>query len=438
MYKKICYGLGDLAVNGMFTFVSTYILFYYTDIEKISLATVGTALFLGRSMDAVFSVIVGGIVDRTQTKWGKCRPFLVWFGIPLGLMLIFLFAVPDIGIYKGLYCGVTYVLFSIFFSLVNVPYTTMASMISKRDDVRIQYNVLKMLGANLGGVLVTAFTLSIVQKNSAGFGHGYTKTACLYAVIAIAALLICAFVTKETVQTEQEEKMRIKEFGCIAKQNKNWLIFCVVMFFSLLYMTLHNQSTIYYMKYYLGKENLSSFILSMTPFICMLAALIMPPIASRVGMKATVCAGNLITIFALAGTWLAGRNEIPLLIFSILTSVGWAVSSSMIFVMLPQLIDYSEWKSGRRPQGLMSAIVTFLMKMGVAMAGFICPLILKCGGYTSEVEASESVLTAIRMAYIFIPLLLAVLVMVLMKFYSLDHVYGQIASELKERETKTE
>lgn len=180
----------------------------------------------------------------------------------------------------------------IFFSLVNVPYTTMASMISKRDDVRIQYNVLKMLGANLGGVLVTAFTLSIVQKNSAGFGHGYTKTACLYAVIAIAALLICAFVTKETVQTEQEEKMRIKEFGCIAKQNKNWLIFCVVMFFSLLYMTLHNQSTIYYMKYYLGKENLSSFILSMTPFICMLAALIMPPIASRVGMKATVCAGN--------------------------------------------------------------------------------------------------------------------------------------------------
>lgn len=436
LYQRISYGMGDFAVNGMFTFVSTYLLYYYTDVERMDLALISMVMMIGRTADAVCSVLVGGLVDRTKTRWGKCRPYMLFCSLPLGLMLGLLFYVPSVGSAKGIYCAVIYVLYSVFYSLVNVPYSTLLSLISRENCVRIRYNVFKIAGANLGGMLVTMFTLKAVQKLERPGISGYTVTAVLVGMLGVAALWLCTAVTKEKVQMKQEEKLPLKEFGRVALRNRHWLIFCAVMFISMFYMTMHNQSTLYYAKYCLGYENISSLLLTLTPLACVVVAFFMPGIAGKIGMKRIMCIGNVILAVSMIGTWFLERSLTGLLLCSVLTSVGWAVASSMIFVMIPQLIDFTEWQDGCRAQGLMTSIVTFLMKMGAALSGLIGPLIMQAGGYQAAETAGSATLLTIRINYIVIPAVLAAAVILLMRFYGLDKVYDTISKELKEKQEK--
>jgi len=433
LYQRISYGIGDFAVNGMFTFVSTYLLYFYTDVERIDLAVISMVMLIGRTADAVCSVLVGGLVDRTRTRWGKCRPYLLFCSLPLGLMLGLLFYVPPVGLARGFYCAAVYVLYSIFYALVNVPYSTMLSLISRENAVRIRYNVFKIAGANLGGMLVTMFTLKAVQKLERPAVSGYTVTAVLAGILAAAGLWLCAGVTKERIQEEREEKFPLKDFGKAVLGNRHWIVFCIAMFISLFYMTMHNQSTLYYAKYCLGQENISSLLLTLTPLACVAVAFFMPGIAGRIGMKRIMCAGNAMVIVSLIGTWFLEKSFAGLLLCSAFTSIGWAVASSMVFVMIPQLIDFTEWQDGCRPQGLMTAIVTFLMKMGPALSGMIGPLIMRMGGYQAAGDAGGNTLFAIRMNYIAIPAVLAGTVIFLMRGYGLDEVYETVSGELKER-----
>ena len=436
LYQRISYGMGDFAVNGMFTFVSTYLLYYYTDVVRMDLAVISMVMMTGRTADAVLSILAGSLVDRTKTRLGKCRPYLAVCSLPLWVMLGLLFYVPAACLNKGMYCAVIYVLFSVFYALVNVPYSTLLSLISRENTVRIQYNVFKIAGANLGGMLVTMFTLRAVQKLERPGISGYTPAAVLMGALAAASLWLCAGVTKEKVQMEKKERLPIKDFAEAAVHNRHWLVFCAVMFISLLYMTMHNQSTLYYAKYCLGYEDISSLLLTLTPLACVVVAFFMPGIAGRVGMKRIVCAGNVMVVVSLAGTWFLEKNMAGLLLCSVLTSTGWAVASSMVFVMIPQLIDFTEWQDGFRAQGLMTSIVTFLMKMGAALSGMIGPLIMQAGGYKAAGEAGGAALSAIRMNYIVIPASLAAAVILLMRFYGLDEIYETVSKELKERESK--
>lgn len=434
LYQRISYGMGDFAVNGMFTFVSTYLLYYYTDVVKIDLAVISVVMLIGRTADAVCSILVGGLVDRTKSRFGKCRPYLLFCSPPLGVMLGLLFYVPAIDSGKGIYCAVIYILFSVFYALVNVPYSTLLSLISRENAVRIRYNVFKIAGANLGGMLVTMFTLRAVQKLERPGVSGYTLTAAAAGVLAVAGLWLCAAVTKEKVRMQREEKLPLKEFGRVALHNRHWLVFCGVMFISILYMTLHNQTTIYYAKYCLGRENISSFLLTLTPLACVVVAFIMPGIAGRVGMKKITCIGNIMVVVSLAGTWLLEKSQAGLILCSAFTSIGWAVASSMVFVMIPQLIDFTEWRDGCRAQGLMTSIVTFLMKMGAALSGLIGPLVLQAGGYQAAGNERAATLFTIRMNYLAIPAVLAAAVILLMRFYGLDEIYETVSRELRERE----
>lgn len=146
-----------------------------------------------------------------------------------------------------------------------------------------------------------------------------------------------------------------------------------------------------------------------------------------------MCVGNVMVVGSLAATWFLEKNMAGLLVCSALTSLGWAVASSMVFVMTPQLIDFTEWRDSCRAQGMMTSIVTFLIKMGAALSGMIGPLIMQAGGYQAAGEADGRALFTIRMNYIVIPALLAAAVILLMQFYGLDGGYETVAKELKEK-----
>jgi len=425
-FEKLCFGLGDFATNGMYTFIGTYILFFYTDIEKLDLSVVSMILLIGRTMDAVASVLAGIVVDKTQTKWGKCRPYILLFSVPVCLFAFLQLCVPEIGKYKALYCGIIYVLFSIFFAIVNVAYSTLLSLITDDNKERIKFNTSRMLGANIGGMIVTAFTLTIVTAWEKTGSNGYSFAALLYSILFFVALLLCGIFTKERFAAETVEKVKISSFCSASVKSKNWIIYCIAMFLCMFFSSMHNQSTIYYMQYYVGNADLSSFVLSVSPFACVLAAIIMPKVALRIGMKNTICIGNVIYMISLLGTWLVGKRVLPVILLSITTSIGWAVTSSMIFVMLAQLIDCMQAAHHIRPQGTMTSVATFLMKMGGAVAGFAGPLILKAGGYAEGSVVTDKTIFVIQFSYILLPLIVSGVVLVLMKFFSLDKEYGRI------------
>ena len=426
MYQLVLFPFNNGATNVYYILTLNFIAYYGNGVLGLALMFATTMVTAMRLFDAVTDPIIGALIDKTQTKWGKCRPYILLFSVPVCLFAFLQLCVPEIGKYKALYCGIIYVLFSIFFAIVNVAYSTLLSLITDDNKERIKFNTSRMLGANIGGMIVTAFTLTIVTAWEKTGSNGYSFAALLYSILFFVALLLCGIFTKERFAAETEEKVKISSFCSASVKSKNWIIYCIAMFLCMFFSSMHNQSTIYYMQYYVGNADLSSFVLSVSPFACVLAAIIMPKVALRIGMKNTICIGNVIYMISLLGTWLVGKRVLPVILLSITTSIGWAVTSSMIFVMLAQLIDCMQVAHHIRPQGTMTSVATFLMKMGGAVAGFAGPLILKAGGYAEGSVVTDKTIFVIQFTYILLPLIVSGVVLVLMKFFSLDKEYGRI------------
>lgn len=410
--EKISFGLGDFAINGIFTFVSSYLLYFYTDSVRMSLAASGIIVFLGRMTEAVICIAAGNIMDGVSTRFGKCRPFLIAGGLPMILLMCLLFIMPDFsGAGQIIFGCMTYILFSAVYAFVNVPYSAMLSLVTDRNEERISFNTFKNIGGNAGALAATLLALHLVDASGGPQGGGYFKTALVYAGFFLPAILLCVCNTKERVCAERPgsggSSPGWKQSLRIAVRNRNWLIFIVIQFTGMLYMIIHNQGTLYFTQYYLGNESLNTILLSLTPLAAVPCAFILPVIAGRIGMRNILICGHTLVGLSLIVTAAAGKNTGLVVICGAFTSLGWCISTGMIFVILSQLIDWSERESGFRPQGVMTSWMTFFMKAGTAAAGYVVPLILKWGGYVAGSRADEQALQAVQMNYIWIPAVLA-------------------------------
>ena len=433
LLEKMSFGLGDFSGNGIFTFVATYLMFFYTDVAKLDLKDIGIILLIGRSVDAIFSPVMGIIVDKVNTRYGKCRPFIGAAILPICLLMCALFYVPESlnGWGKSIYGAVIYVLFSLLYAFMNVPYSTLLTMVTHSPDERISFNLFKNVGANMGGIFVTACTLGLVSKLGGTQSSGFFRTAAVFAIIFLFCSLTCVKYVRERVRIEKNAGQGIVDAIKTAKLNNHWIILCCVQFLSLTYMMVRNQGTLYYAKYYLGQEWVGSLFLSIMPLASIGVAFILPVIAKKRGMRFCVGAGNGLWCLAMVGTYLAGKQIIAVVLFHIIASVGWAMATGMVFVMLSQVIDYSQWQTGNRPQGFLTSMIALVQKLGVACSGYICTVVLRLGGYEAGEKIEEGTAHAIRMNFAGIPFLLSMAVIVLISFYTLDKQYPDIAKELK-------
>lgn len=433
LLEKISFGLGDFSHNGIFTFVSTYLMFYYTDTVGLELGAISLILMIGRVVDAVVSPLVGLIVDKTETRFGKCRPFLATGIFPVCLLMIMMFSIPESlppgG--KTVMAIVVYSIYSIVYAYMNVPYSTMMTVITSDHRERISFNMFKNIGCNGGSILVTAAALGIVGIFSKDGKNGFAGAAIVFAILFFIGNMMCVLFTKERVKVEKSSSVSAKEFILVAKKNRPWCILCGVQFLTLIALISRNQGTIYYAKYYLHDETLSSLMLSITSVIAVVLSMVLPEIAKRAGLKFCTVLGNGIWCAAMIGTWFAGKNTILVLGLHIAASIGWSIATGMVFVMLSQTIDYGQWKTGKRPQGLYTSLISFVQKMGIALAGVLCSQILKAGGYVANSAADERVLMAIKIMFCGVPFIIAAGIIVLMTFYNLDKIYPQIEKELQ-------
>ncbi|MBC1926165.1 glycoside-pentoside-hexuronide (GPH):cation symporter, partial [Listeria innocua] len=250
--------------NLAFQVIGTYLMFFYTDVYGISAAAVGTLFLVARVIDAFDGPIIGIFIDRTHTKWGKSRPFFLWFSIPFGLMCVLTFTTPDLtdgG--KIVWAYVTYILVGIFYSCVNLPITSILPSLTNNPKERTVLGTIRQFGGTIGQIIVTVFTLPIVALLGSGDQQkGFFLTILLFSIVAVVLLLNTFVNTKERI-TNVQKVVRVKDSVKAMKRNWPWMIMILMNFIYWMAMTMKNQTTVYFFKYNLGREDLVPIIMAL-------------------------------------------------------------------------------------------------------------------------------------------------------------------------------
>ncbi|MDO4339256.1 MAG: glycoside-pentoside-hexuronide (GPH):cation symporter [Eubacteriales bacterium] len=435
----LCYGVGDFACNGCFVLVSSFLMYFYTDVAKLELAAVGMIILISRTVDAVSCLGMGGIIDRTDTRWGRARPYLAAFILPLCAALIALFYMPDLSIRgKLLYGLVTSVVYSVLYSGLSVSYSTMMTCMTQDSQERLWFNLAKNVSSNLGAFFVTSMTLFLVGYFGKGDAEkGFVQTMCVYGILYTGIMLVCFCNTKERVNPEQQ-RISLGESMKVAAKNRHWILLCVIEYLMLLGMTMRNQGTMYYAKYCLEQEAMGTVLLSVSTFLAIPMVFAVTFLAQKAGKKKSMCIGEILLAAGAAGMWFAGKNTAAMMFFHVIASIGNGIASGMVFVMIAEVVDYSEYQTGKRPQGFLTSAVSLMMKLGAASAGLLSAKVLEYGNYAVDAPLSGETLGAICANYIWIPVIVAVASIFIIQFYTLDEEYPQVLETLSDRKKSDE
>ncbi len=435
--EKFAYGCGDLGCNIIYSAMSAFLLFYYTDYAGISAAAVGTIMLISRLLDGFSDLVMGVIVDRTKSKYGKARPWILRMSIPFAIAAVLLFSVPSsLGTTaKLVYVFITYNLVStVIYTAINVPYATLNSLITQDQYERGVLSIFRMVLATCGSLLINGLTLPLVEY----FGNNasaWTKTFLVFGAASIIVFLITFAGTKERVVPAKSDKSEVVPFKVGIKalfKNKYWIqiTLCLVCIFII--FSINGGSSVYYAKFILGDEKLFSPI-NMTANISQIIAMFMvAPFIKRYGKRNVLIVGSMILILANI-MFMGDQPSYNMVIFaSIVKGIGSAGTAATMFAIVSDTIEYGEWKTGYRTEGLINSASSFGFKVGNGLGSAILGAVLSAGGYigTAAVQ-SESAIFAIKVCFIYLPIVITVLQIIIMSFYKLDKEYPTILEQLK-------
>ncbi|MFI2103880.1 glycoside-pentoside-hexuronide (GPH):cation symporter [Isoptericola sp. NPDC019693] len=402
--RRLGYASTDMAGNLLYTTVSTFVLYYYTDVFGLSVAAAGSILLIARILDAFDAPVWGFIIDHTNTRWGQSRPWWLFASVPFALFLVMMFWSPDLSSSgKYVWALVSYLLFGIAYTGISTPITAILPNLSNDSGERITLNSFRMIGGMVGYFITATFTLSIVAWFGGGDEQaGWRWTAIAFAVVGLALLLFAFFNTKE-LNRDRVRSLPIKESIRAARNNWPWVVLVVAFVFYWLGNASRTSVLIYYTEYNLGHREWASVLngLVMFQIVGMLA---IPYLVKVLAKWQTLVLG-----FALAAL---GQAVLPLVDGSLLgLSVAWSVASvgtgiavSMPFAMLSDTVDYGEWRNGVRAAGFLTAIgSSFAIKLGSGIGGWVPSVILGNAGYVANQEQTPAVQDAIQFSVSLLP-----------------------------------
>jgi len=415
--EKIGYGFGDFASSMFWKMFSVYLLFFYTDVFGISAAVVGTMFLITRVFDGLNDPIMGILADRTNTKWGKFRPYLVWMAIPFAIFGVLTFTTPELSLSsKIVYAYVTYCLMMIVYTSVNVPYASLLGVMTSNLKDRTSLASYRFIFAFAGSILVLATAEPLVdflgrEGDIVNAQKGWQSTMAIYAVIA-AILFYGTFAwTRERVQPPKEQKTALgADLKNLAK-NAPWFILLGAGICTLIFNSIRDGSTIYYFKYYFDSQSALQLPVLNVPFAMLMACLL----------------SCIFFIFK-------ANDLFFIFLFQFLISICAGIVFPLLWSMYADIADYSEWKTGRRATGLIFSSSSMSQKMGWTLGGALTGWILAYYGFEANMEQSEDAKTGIRMMMSILPAIGAFLSALFIIFYKLNDKYMvQINQELVER-----
>jgi GPH family glycoside/pentoside/hexuronide:cation symporter len=449
--EKIGYGFGDLASCLFWQTITFYLLFFYTDVFGLTAKAAGIMFFVSRISDAIFDVVVGMVADRTKSRWGKFRPYLLWVAVPLAVSAVLAFSTPGFGeTGKVIYAYVTFILFMFLYSAINIPYTSLLGVISGDPVERADAATSKFIGAYLAGIIVSATALPFAKYFGAGnAGKGWQITLGIYGVAAVVFFLITFVSTHERIQPIAKEKTSIKNDLTDLTKNVPWMLLFIVTILFILFVCIRLSVTAHYFKYYVGEQEvtlfgkthkygfevLASAFNTVGQLLSLLGVATVPLCARLLGRKrATIILFISALICTGAFYFFKPNNLLLIFVFQILGSVVGGPISALLWIMYADTADYSEWKTGRRATGLVFSASIMSNKLGWAVGSMIAGAILAATGFVPNVVQNMDVQNGLKAMMSVIPTAIGVVALILLFFYKLDETtMKQVKSELDER-----
>jgi sugar (glycoside-pentoside-hexuronide) transporter len=436
--QRIGYGVADTACNLVWQMITLYLMFFYTDVMELNPISVGVMFLVTRIIDGVTDVLMGILIDNTNTKWGKSRPYFLWGAIPFAVFAVATFYVPDFGPQGRLiWAYATYTGLSLMYTMVNIP---LASILPSLTDNAYERTVLattRMVFSFLGATLISTVAMPMIDALGDGNkASGYFTTMAIWAVVAALLFLFSFKNVEERVEVVQVKRVSLVTAYHSLKENGPWKVFALNIVFMWGAFFFQGGALIYYVTYNLHQPELVSVIAGITAFVPMIGTLAAPLLSKRMLKIRVYQIASVVMLFGMS-IMLLIPSTFALICGAVVVGLGFGLRNSIYFSMQADPIDYGEWKSGVNVAGILSAVNGFIGKISFAIAGAASGYLLSSNGYIPDADQAESALTAIKACYFYIPMLLIVSSIVLMTFfYKLDYIFPRITAELDERKSK--
>lgn len=431
--EKIAYGLGDTGSNIVFQVVINFMMFFYTDVFGITAAAAGTLMLVVRVFDAVTDPLMGAIADRTQSRWGRYRPYLLWMAIPYGLLAVIAFTTPDTSeSNKLIYAYVTYALMMTVYTAINIPYSALGGILSSDIKERASIQSWRFAMAKAGGLIVAALTLPLVAYFGDGDEQlGFSLAMVVLSIIAIICFLACFSFTRERTPTGPT-KVSIKQDVNTVLGNDQWWIVALITFFLLITVAMRGGVMPYYVTYFLGTEPLVSMFVTVSMIGGIFGALLSNwavKFVCKVKLMKLACIGIAFTNCIL---YFVPENMLyTALIITFFTQFFHMTLIPMLFSAIPDTVDYGMLKTNNSPMAMSFSGHLLSLKFGIAIGGALTGWILAAHGYQANVEQTESALNGIVLIFSVSPAVGALIALVLLNKYKLNDAWSaSIANKL--------
>jgi len=458
--EKVGYGVGDTASNFYWQTFLNFLSYFYTDVFGLSAAATGTMFLAVRVPDTCIDPVMGVIADRTETRWGHYRPYLLWGCLPLALLGVAMCSTPSLGPQgKLIYAYATYGLIMLAYTFINIPYSALMGVISPNSLERTSVSSYRFVLAYGGLFMVQGLTIPMVKRFGQGNDQrGFQLAMVVYGLLAIALFLVTFFTTHERVPTAHRAGDALQDDLRDLVKNVPWVMVCFIGVFAVFFISLRMGAILYYFKYCvvrpgqlfhcdyafgayhlkaeLGPEALASWFMVLGTVGVILGAAMARPLATRLGGKRRAYM-ILMTIASVLTVlfYFVPLGNIPLIFAThIAISTLFAPTSPLLWAFYADTADYSEWKTGRRATGLVFSAASFSQKLGWAAGSSLFLWLIGYIGFKANVTQSLPVQTGIRHMMSFCPAVVGFLSAAAVLFYKLDDAtMVQIEKDLKQR-----
>ncbi|WP_306232696.1 glucuronide transporter [Agrococcus beijingensis] len=437
----IGYGAGDAANNLAFTTATMFLLVYYTDVAGIGAAAAGTLLLVVRIFDAFADVFAGRIVDRTYSKrFGKFRPFILFGSLPLLLLSFLTFNVPQIGETGMLiYAYLTYAALGLAYSLVNIPYGSLAGAMTQSSSERARLSSARTIGAVIVGAVLGIVVAPLITPER-DLQTLFTFMTLGFVVVGFALYMFTFFTAKETVRRDVT-KVTMRQSFAILKHNRPLAMLCISSFFFLTGMLAMSTVQLYYLRDVLQAIELYAAVSIVQIIGTFGIGAMMPWIVRTLGKRNAYMLGGAVVVLGGVTAFMA-PTTLPWLGFAglAIATLGVSFNGMLVWALEADTVEYGEWKTGVRAEGIIYALFSFTRKTGQAIGGALAAYALAVGGYVAgAAEQSEAADLAIRAAVGLVPAIFSLLAVGVMVLYPLtDARHREIVAEIEQRRTETE
>ncbi|WAH55442.1 glycoside-pentoside-hexuronide (GPH):cation symporter [Pseudomonas silvicola] len=405
--ERLSYGCADGGINLLLGLVSSYLLFFYTDVFHLSVATIGTLFLVARLLDAVADPVIGLLIDRTRTRFGQHRPWFLWFGLPFALCGVLTFATPDLSAQgKITYAFISYTLLGLLYSAVSLPLTSMLPTLSADAQQRTEINALRQL-LGTGGVLVIGLAAmpSVHWLGQGDDRRGFMLTAAVCALLALIALSLAFVHTRERVPARHgSHPLTLRQSLSATRGNWPWLATMLINFLFWVGFVSVNQFTLFYLTYNLQRADLIPVVMA-TGTVKLLTIALCPWLTRRWGMRPTVLLGCVATVGAtLAMAWV--HEPVAFITLNLVAKLGMGLVIGLLFAMMGEAVNYGEWKNGVRAQGFLFAASSFGVKLGMSIGGALGAGLLAWGHYVPNTPVqSPATMQWLEVGFVWVPVL---------------------------------